>query len=211
MNTQPKVKKKEVALGLKWLSTPQLISNARLYLQKISGNVYFPAPSPSISEVSTQLNVLETAYTVSLSRAKGAVSEMHVERKSLEILLKGLGIYVETIANKDPDNAEQIINSSGMPIKRPNTHLPKTFTARLTGTPGEVKLNSKRVNQSSCYMYAITTNPASETAWEELTPSTNVKKYINGLIPSTRYYFRMRVSTSGVIGAWSEAIDVLVP
>jgi hypothetical protein len=211
MSTTPKVQKKLVALGLSKLSAPQVIANTKLYVQKMTGNTNFPTPTPSLTTVSTQLATLETAYTLSQTRVKGSVSKMKVELKALEILLKNLASYVETIANADPDNAENIINSSGMPVKKPRTVQPKLFTAVLTKIPGQVRLDSKAVNRSSCYIYQMTTDPNAATSWQTILTSNNVKDLVNGLASNTRYYFRVAVSTKGIQGAWSTPINVLMP
>ena len=211
MSTTPKVQKKLVALGLSKLSAPQVIANTKLYVQKMTGNTNFPTPTPSLTTVSTQLATLEAAYTLSQTRVKGSVSKMKVELKALEILLKNLASYVETIANADPDNAENIIQSAGMTVKKAAARPPKVFSATLTKVPGQVKLNSKAAGKTACYIYQMTTDPNTVTSWQTILTSNNVKDLVNGLASNTRYYFRVAVSIKGIQAAWSTTVNVLMP
>jgi len=92
-----------VALGTSKIPVTQLIANTRHYVTSMTGNTHFPTPSPDLASVTTQVNLLETDYNISLTRVKGSVSKMRAEQKKLIIQLKALAAYVESVANADPD------------------------------------------------------------------------------------------------------------
>ncbi|HXC05181.1 MAG TPA: fibronectin type III domain-containing protein [Bacteroidia bacterium] len=210
MATTGKITKRQVALRLKYKSTPQLIADTKHYLDNLSGNVYFPSPYPALADVSAQLQVVETCYTISQMRERGAADKTRAERKDLERLLKALAAHVEYVSNSDPDNAENRILSSGMPLKKPSSRKPKTFTTILTEVPGQVKLNSKRQSQSSCYVYEMSTNPSDESGWTVVATTNNVKAFVNDLLPDIRYYFRVRVITKREPGTWSSVVNLVM-
>jgi hypothetical protein len=210
MSTKPKLVKKSVALGLSRLTVPQTIASSDHYVTCMTGNAHFPNPNPSLAVVSAQIAVLSAAYSTSLTKVKGSANKMHVELLALHVLLKGLAGYVETMANADPVNAENIINSSGMPVKKPSPKPPKIFTAVARKTPGVVRLNSKATLRAS-YVYEMTTDPTLASGWTNIYIGGDVKFDKTGLTSGTRYYFRVAVSIKGILSAWSPAVNVMVP
>jgi hypothetical protein len=209
MSVKPKVVKHLVALGLPKLTPPQVVAIARHFAQQMTGNAHFPNPSPQLVEITNQATVLENAYALSLTRAKGSVSKMHVELKTLARLLKGLSIYVETEANVDPENADNIISSSGMPVKKKGARPPKSFTAIAGKNPGTAILDNKAILRS-IYIYQITTDPNNAVSWVTIATDVKVKLIKSGLSSGTRYFFRTAIITKGVQGAWSPVRDVMI-
>jgi|GEM_PF-672389 len=210
MSTKPKMSKVLVALGLSKLTIPQLIANSKLYVQNMTGNANFTAPTPTLAAVTAQINKLEAAYMLSQTRVKGSVADMHSEQKALNILLKSLSTYVEGIANANPEQAVGVIESSGMPVKKKSVHAPKTFTVKTTATPGEVELNTKAVKKA-VYTYAMTTDPNTATSWVDIIVNNDVKNTHGGLSSGTRYYFRVATTVKGIQSPWSSVINIMMP
>jgi hypothetical protein len=209
MSSKPKVPKRTVALLLAKKSTPQIIADAKSYVQKMTGNTNFPTPSPSLATVSTQIATLEASYSVSLTKAKGAAAQMHSDLKTLSSTLKNLAAYVENTANADPDNAEAIINSAGMTVKKHTPLPPKVFSVKQGATSGVVEVNSKAVSRAS-YIYQYTTDQTNANSWVDGYKNAKVKGFITGLTPGIRYYFRVAtISTTGE-SSWSNVISMLV-
>ena len=209
MSTKPKIIKHLAALGLSKLTPPQIVANANHYAQQMTGNAHFPQPSPALADVTTQSKVVETAYALSQTRARGSVSKMHVEVKGLARLLKGLAAYVETIANADPDNAENIIISAGMPVKKHKTVVPKTFTAKAGKNPGTVVLNNKAIPHA-INIYQMSTDPNNPASWVTLVTDTRVRYVKTGLTSGIRYFFRTAQINKGVQSAYSPVVDVII-
>ena len=210
MSTAVKYPKKSVVLGLANLSVPQIIANADHYVQSMTGNTHFPAPTPTLAAVNAQVLVLKAAFNTAQTRAKGASNIMHVELNTLKAMLKGLAGYVETMANANPANAENIINSAGMTAKKTAAHAPKVFSVVALKTPGVVRLNSKATRGAS-YLYEMTTDQTLQTGWANIYFGSVVKFDKSGLVSGTRYFFRVAVSIKGIVGPWSHDLSVIVP
>ncbi|MFI5151334.1 MAG: hypothetical protein ACHQRM_16505 [Bacteroidia bacterium] len=211
MSTPSKrVPKKLAAQYLAKLTPPQVVALANHYVTQMTGNPHFPAPSPGLSAITAQANALDTAYNTSLTRTRGTVGAMHIELKKTDVQLKLLAAYVESIANADPQNAEVIIQSAGMTVKKPAARAPKTFTAIPGKLKGQVILNTKAVKQTA-YIYQMTTDPNTPSSWATIYTGTKVKFIMTGLPSATHMYFRVAYCTKGVQGNWSDPLQVVVP
>jgi hypothetical protein len=176
----------------------------------MTGNAHFPNPNPALSAVSAQANVLQAAYDLSQTRAKGSVGKMHLEVKKLDILLKVLAAYVESVANADPDNASIIINAAGMTEKKPTQHPPKVFSAKAGKAVGTALLNCKAQSRA-VYVYQETTDPATAASWTTVYTGITAKFLKTGLISGTRYYFRYAVIIKGLQSDWSPVVNLVIP
>jgi hypothetical protein len=204
-----KVEKQSVALFLSKKTVPQIIADANSYVTKMTGNAYFPAPSPPLATITAQTNTLIASQIVASTRAKGASAQMHTDLKVLEVSLKSLGSYVATIANQTPSNAVAIINSAGMQARKHTARTPKVFTIKQGPTPGVVEVNSKAVKRGS-YIYQYTTDQTMANSWVDGYKNMKVKGTITGLTPGTRYYFRVAAVTPSGESAWSPIISFVV-
>jgi len=209
MNKIKKALKRVVVLGLKDISVPQLMVNTKHYLQKMRGNAAFASLTAELRVIAAQLAKLETSYAVSQSRQRGTVDQMHTERKTLEVLLKGLGGLVEVIANSDPENALNIIESAGMVARKlPNT-VPKQFSVKAGKEPGSVILNTKAMKRGT-YIYEMTTDPNNPSGWEQIIVDVTVRHSWSGLSSGVRYYFRVAVVAAHVKCVWSPVLNILI-
>jgi len=201
--------KKTIALGTATCSIPQLLANVIHYVTSMTGNTYFPAPTPSLAQITAQADLLKEEYEVSLTRAKGAVSSMRAEEKQLVILLKLLAAYVEAVANADPERASEIIASAGMPERKPPERVSRQFRAFPGPLKGSVTIETIAVRYSA-YIFQMTSDPRQATGWITIYTGTRVKYTHTGLTSAAYYYFRMAVSTKGEQGDWSNVLQVLV-
>ncbi|MFI5150298.1 MAG: fibronectin type III domain-containing protein [Bacteroidia bacterium] len=208
MSTTAKVPKRTVALFLNRKSIPQLIADAKHYVTQMTGNVNFPAPNPPLADITTEINTLDAAYNLSLTRARGSVAAMHTEATILRHSLKALGAYVELQANKDPENAAVIIEGAGMTVKKTSTRPPRVFSAKQGAVFGTVKLDSKAVKRGS-YIYQLSTKPDDPTSWTEVYQGTRVKFTTKVLSRGTTYYFRTATIDKNGKSDWSDTISIM--
>lgn len=197
-----------MALAISKAPIAELISYTRHYVTSMSGNAHFPKPYPDLASVTIQVDQLEADYNTSLTRVLGAADKMRAEQKKLLILLMGLAIYVETVANLDPDHALDIIDSAGMRVKKSPIRKKRTFEAALGVLKGTVKLINQTASRGT-YIYQMSTNPNMQGSWVQIYAGRNVRFAITGLISAKRYFFRGAISSKGVQGDWSTAIDVV--
>jgi hypothetical protein len=209
MSAIVKERRKMVSLGTRYLTIPQLIQNSRHYVESMSAHPYFPAPVPALNDIMAQTDKLEASFSVAQTSLRGAVDVMKEETKNLFVLVKALAAYVECIANASPPPGQDVIEKAGMEQKRFTPRKPKTFTALNGKIKGEVILDSK-ARRSSAYAYEMSTDPINELSWKMIYSGTKVKYIQTGLTSGVRYYFRTAMSTYGVMGDWSNYIEVIV-
>jgi hypothetical protein len=210
MSTKTKVKKKMVALMLAKVSVPQLVADARHYVQSMTGNAHFPNPSPALTDVSTNATALEAAYAVAQTKVKGAAERRDVEVRALHLKLKGLAVYVEGIANTNPDLADTIIASAGMQEKKAAKVTQHVFSVKLGAKPGEVLLSTKGVKRG-VYIYEMSADPNLAPAnWTMIYQGITRKFLKTGLVSGTRYFFRYSTIDKTGQSAWSPMLSVVV-
>jgi len=205
----PKTRKICVALGLWNIPIATLIQQSRHFVISMTGNPNFPSPSPDLASVTTQIDALENAYGVSLTRVMGSVSTMHTEARQLRFMLHALGAYVQNIANVNTAFAQEIIASAGMNEKKPIQRKPKEFNVKNGRIKGSVELNMKAVVHGA-YIYQMSVDPANDSGWNTICISTRVKFIQAGLKSGGIYYFRSSVVSKGVQGNWSNVLEVMV-
>jgi hypothetical protein len=205
---RPTQYRRTVALLLSKKSVPQIITDSNHYISCMTGNTHFPNPSPTLATLAIQIANVQAAYQTSLSGARGTKGLMYVELKTLEISLKLLAAYVEANANIDAVNAENIILSAGMKLKKPSIRQPKVFSVKAGKIEGDVILNSKAVKRGA-YIYQMTTDPARTNGWFDVYQGLHVKCMIPGLELSKTYFFRLAVIDKNGKGAWSHVLSYI--
>lgn len=201
-----KMSKLMVALLLSKKSIAQIIIDAKDYVTSMTGNVHFPGPSPALSVITTLVTTLEAAVAVAQTKLRGSVGKMHAELKALNIQLKLLAGYVESVANQDPDHAQDIIQSSGMLVKKHAQRPPKIFTAVQGKNSGDVVLNTKAVRHGA-YIYQMSTDGIN---WTTIYTGTKVRFVKTGLTAGTHVFFRVAVSDKNGQGDYSHALSITV-
>ncbi|HEV7231368.1 MAG TPA: fibronectin type III domain-containing protein [Bacteroidia bacterium] len=204
------ISKTNVALLQSKLPPNQMIANASHFVGMMTGNPYFPKPVPSLSSIQAQIASLGNACDVAMTRVKGSSDKVQLIRKTLGISLKSLAIYVETIANANPDEAANIIASAGMNIKRSYKARPRIFSVTPTGDPGSVKIDCK-AQYKAIYIYEISTDPNNAASWKTIYIGNKTKYIHRGLVSGTRYYFRYAVILDGLQGEWSPVLNLVMP
>ncbi|HEY0030017.1 MAG TPA: fibronectin type III domain-containing protein [Bacteroidia bacterium] len=200
--------KKQVALKLSKLSVPLKIDRGNYIVSSMTGNPSFPSPVPSLATIKSNVVDLEAARVAALGGGVEDTSNMHDKADKLELSLKLLAAYVESIANENPDTAETVIQSAGMEVKVMTTHSSPEFKVSITENPGEVRLVTKH-NRNSTFIWQISTKPGEEGDWKQIDQTTRSRITVSKLDSGTRYYFRVaRVDKSG-IHPWSHVLNII--
>jgi hypothetical protein len=202
------MKKTNVVLGFGRLSVAGKIEKARSIVTGMTGNAHFPTPIPALDTVTAQINELETAQLAALSGGPEDTANMHVKRQALELSLRALATYVETVANSNPAEAEAIVLSAGLTVKVRT--LPKTmdFEAATTRNPGEIAV-SKRHENRAFFIVQMTTTPEEESSWTTIHSGTRGRVVKSGLRSGLRYHFRASVLDKNGQRPWSEVKSAL--
>jgi hypothetical protein len=203
------MKKTVVVLKQSRLSIPEKVEKGRFIITSMTGNANFPVPIPDLTIIAGQINDLETA---SIAAAGGDVDEtanMHAKEHLLDLSLKSLSAYVESIANANPVNAEAITLSAGMEVKSGGTRASVDFEVEPTGNPGEVRLSTKSSPRAT-FIFQMTTDPVNENSWIPIGQSTRAKMVKGGLLSGVRYYFRVAMIDKNGQNPWSDVKNTIV-
>src|SRR5579859_3344581 len=175
------------------LKLPRRIKNvggfAQAILAAMTGNAYFPSPSPSLSTLQGDLDAFNASEATALTRAKGAAEARNAKLQVLHDDLRHLMDYVQGTANANPANADAIIQSAGMAVRKVTLHTKGPLTVKQGPVSGSVKLVAKAAGHRACYEWQYSTD---QKTWTEVPPTLKAKTDIVGLTSATAYFFRFR-------------------
>lgn len=166
-----------------------LVVYSSLILQKMSGNAYFPNAVPPLSELATATDELREAEASAEIGGPADTTIRDGKKGDLIALLKLLCAWVEYIANKSPEAAIAMIESSGFDVKR-STHPGAKDLIRVVEGPvsGTVIIYVKMPAKDARIHYQASADDG-ET-WTDLAQIQNAKYTATGLTPGKTYLFR---------------------
>jgi hypothetical protein len=181
---------------------------ARAVVTAMAGQPWFPSPSPSLAKVSDDIDALDAAEVVALSRGYGT----RAARDSVLAIVRTdygqLAAYVQGIVDASPrEQAEAIVTSAGMSLKKPSLWDTPQFRVIDGPTSGSVKLIAKRAGELATYTFAYSLDG---TTWILIKVLLQCKTTLSGLTPGQTYMFRCRIATKDGPGDWSDPVLHLV-
>jgi hypothetical protein len=190
--------------------SPQNVSRylmaCRLIVTMMTDNQNFPAPTPPLSEVSTDLDALEASEELARKGGKGMVPQRDVVLRKVHHKMTMLRAYVQSAANAEPDQAEALIHSAGMNIGKPRTRTKLPVEVKHGDAPGEVVLDAKALPHPVQYRWQMS---ADQKTWTDLPESFKTKSVVEGLVPATVYAFRLRTVTRNGPSEWSPPVTIM--
>jgi len=184
-----------------------LVLKTRAIVDKMTGNSWFPQPSPTLAKVLAAAEALHDAQIGALRRTKGLPQKRNEARAALVNLLKQLKAYVEGVANDSPEHAVSIIESAGLDAVLP-THAEKApFAVEPYLVSGQVLLRVK-AGPKGCTYYFQRSTDGGET-WEDLEPTKKAETIASGLVPGKTYWFRFRILGRRGFGDWSDKLSIV--
>ncbi len=184
-----------------------LITFADGVVKAMTGNAYFPSPSPALAIVAAAIIDLQNAETAALARAKGAAATRNAKRAVLVSLLQQLRMYVQSIVDPNAENGPAIIQSAGMAVKKTATRPPRVFAALAGAVSGTVKIVAPSAGARSSYDWQYSTDGKT---WIDLTSTIQAKTHLTGQTPGTVLEFRYRPVTKTGAADWSAPVSYTV-
>jgi hypothetical protein len=195
-----------VALNLS-THVPDVIKQGRAIVAAMTGNASLPSPNPALAAVSTALDELDAAETAALTKAKGTAEARDAALAKVKKLLRQLEAYVQLVADGSGDQAEPIIVSAAMSVRKVTPRQKQVFEA-VQSVSGSVILFGVVVANASAYNWQM--SPDGKT-WTSLPTTSKAKTTVAGLTPATTYYFRHEpVLRKGGAAEWSQTISIVV-
>jgi hypothetical protein len=173
----------------------------------MTGNAAFTSPSPALATITTDIVAFEAAEAAVLSRTKGAAVTRNEKLLVLRNDLVHLVDYVQEVADANPANAQSIIESAGLSIRKTGSRIKGALTVEPGPVSGSVKLVAKAVAHRASYEWQYSTD---QKTWTVCPVTLAAKTEIVGLTPATVYAFRMRGVTKAGEGNWSQVVSQLV-
>ena len=83
---------------------------------------------------------------------------------------------------------------------------PANLCANKGDLEGEVNLQWDAVKNANCYVIQKT-NRKSKNAWSHIDSVGEARYTVNGLLPDSKYFFRVAAMNGNCQGEWSEEIE----
>ncbi|MDP4285807.1 MAG: fibronectin type III domain-containing protein [Bacteroidota bacterium] len=174
--------------GFSRMSDPNLETKANQVLISMTGNEYFPAPSPNL----TDMGLLIAAFTRALSECQDGdrlkIAIKNQVRQDLIDALHSLATYV--LFESAGDKVKALSSGFGIgktPAPQPPIQKPENFRVEIGSNPGELipKVNRQRSVLTYIFQYA-TDEEMALNHWKSI-PCSKSSCVISGLAPGTKY------------------------
>ena len=186
------------------------IQLCRYILGKLTGNVNFTTPNPSLVTVKGAVDALEQAYE---NASKGGVlltADMYVKYHAALDLMKQLAAYVQNASGGDGTK----ITSSGFGIRNTNhtpveLDAPINLKAKNNAMPGNIDLSWKKVTGNKMYVVQMTSVADAQSSWATVGMVTKTKFTAMALTAGHKYWFRVAAQNSIGQSAYSDVVQLM--
>ncbi len=192
--------------GLSGLSASELLLKSIHLVEKMSGNLYYPTPDPTLVVVEAAQNALAQAMQAAMDGGKDRTAIRDMKADELRDLLHDLGDYVQATAKGD---AAKII-SSGFEIVQPGGPIGameqvSNLVALTSGMMGVIDLSWNPVRGASDYIIEMsTTDPNDQAQWKLAGYAHKGSFSVEGLDSVKVYWFRVCALGTEGKGSYSD-------
>jgi hypothetical protein len=190
-------------------SVGKLLNLTKAILDSMTGNSWFPSPTPSLAKVAAARDALQAAEVSTLSKTRGTTAVRNQKKVELWSLLVRLKAFVQGVADDNPENAASIIESSGMSVKKPSVQAKPALVAKPGKVRGAAWLIVRAVAREASYEWQWSAD-GGET-WNTAAVTLQAKTLIKGLPSATTCLFRFRAVTRRGRTDWSQPVACLLP
>jgi hypothetical protein len=174
----------------------------------VTNNPHFPMPDPVITAFSDSLTKYGAAETAAQSRLKGTVAARNAARVVFLGAIHALKARIQSVADASPEQAEAIITSTTLAVKKTVTRQKQTFVVKYGPTSGTVHVVAKSAGSRASYEWQYSTDGGK--TWTQVPNTLQAKTTIVGLPVATTVEFRYRVTTKTGMGDWGLPTSILV-
>jgi hypothetical protein len=203
-----KIQNRPIAVHKLPTPVPELIKVAQATVTALTGNAFFPNPVPPLSTVTAAIAGLDTTETATKTRAPGTVAARDAAKVTLLTALRQLKGYVQGVADASPEQAEAIITSAGMTVRKTPTRNKAALAVKFGDVTGSVKLAAKAAAQRASYDWEWSGDGGK--TWTQVASTMQAHTTIGGLPVGTSVMFRVRSLTKVGEGDWGQPVSLLV-
>ncbi len=180
--------------------TAQFIIKGKVVFSSMMSAPYFEDSKIALEELDTELVVLENSQKgLAQTPPLSTVVIRNAAQARVKNILRRLAADVQTVANKNPEKAAEIIQSSGFEIKKISNKAGNEDKAYDGGNEGEVILQAAT---AGIHEWRISHDGG--TTYDKLDTTTKSSKTVTGLTPGKMVWFQNRaVLTNDTYGEWS--------
>ena len=193
------------------LNFPRTHAAAIFYAKHVAasmqGNPYFPSPTVPLATLLAHIAEAEAAQAATKTGAHGTAADRDAKLLAILVDLRQLRVYIETIANLHAEDAEAVVASSGMSVKRSAGPSKATFAVRQRKVSGSVTLAVRHPGTVTSFDWQTSTDGE---RWLDAGRTVQARLDRKELTPGTRYHFRYRTLTRDGLGDWSDPLTLLV-
>src|ERR1019366_3198449 len=166
----------------------------------LNNNPHFPLPDPIITAFTIALGNYSVAETAAQTRAKGTIPARNAAKVVFVGALHALKARVQQVADASPENAEAIITSTNLMVRKTAIRQRQTFMATPGTVSGAVHVTAQSAGPRACYewQYSIDTGKT----WVQAPNTMQAKTTILNLPVAIVVEFRYRVTTKSGMGGW---------
>jgi hypothetical protein len=187
-----------------------IISMAQAIEAAMSANATtFPSPTPTMVQFMSDISALITAESAARTRAKGAAQTRNAKLLVVVTDMNQERAYVEAVANANPGTAAAIAASAGLELRKVSVRSKNDVNVKQSSTSGSVDVTAKVGNlKRSSHEWEYSTDGGK--TWVAVTPTTQAKTTITGLVPATTVLVRTRAIAPTGPTAWTDPASLLV-
>lgn len=187
---------------------PVYINDCRLVVTMMTGNAYFPTPTPPLALVTAHIDTLDAHELLARKGGVGLFEQRDASLNVLQIDMRLVKAHVQSVADAHPyAEAESIIKSAGMGVARRRTWTKPDVAAQHGKIPGRVVLRAKALPGPVQYRWQMSTD---QQTWIDLEETFKAETIVDGLTPATVHHFRLRTVTRDGLSGWSQVVSIIV-
>jgi hypothetical protein len=189
---------------------PDAIKHARAIVAAMTeAKASFPSPLPALTQVTTDLDVLDTAETATHARTAGAVEARDAALLKVEHDLHALTAYVQGIVDAaDPAQAESLAANAGMSVKKVAAHAKQDLALHRGDVSGTVHVVAKAAGHRAAYQWQSSIDGGK--TWVNAPTTIQANTDLTGLPVGGQVLVRYMPVTKGGVGDWSTPEAIVI-
>ncbi|QQR87833.1 MAG: fibronectin type III domain-containing protein [Flavobacteriales bacterium] len=187
-----------VKAGATRMKPDELVSKTDYVVGKMTGNLAFANPSPTLAAMTDASTALSDANKAANSRASEAIATRNTAARTLRAMLSDLARYVNSVAEGD----SAIALSSGFDAVTPPAPIvlvaPADLRARMSAYAGAIDLSWAGVRGAHMYKVQMSSTPDAPASWQTVGTATR-RRFTKTDLPANVLY-SFRVIALGALG-----------
>jgi len=189
-------------------SVVALLKYTQAFIAALTDNHNFTDAAQVIAGLQAAFQALDGAETAAKTRAIGTVAARDNAREALLTTLHGAKAYVQQKADATPEQAQAIIESASLAVRKTAIRIKLGFTAKAGPVSGSVHLAARAAGRRASYEWQWSADGGK--TWTSLPSTLQAKTTVPNLPVGTTCSFRYRAVTKTGEGDWSQVIALLV-